>query len=157
MDLVTVSVGVGLLVSLLLSELFGLAAGGMVVPGYLALFFHRPLLIVTTILAALITYAIVRGLSKVMIIYGKRRTTMMILIGFLLGAGIRLAAQSIWGPSDDDAFVNAADFSVIGFIIPGLIAIWIDRQGVWETLSIVLTASGLVRLLLVMFGLELMA
>ena len=36
MDLLPVSVGIGLAVSLLFSELFGLAAGGMVVPGYVA-------------------------------------------------------------------------------------------------------------------------
>ena len=32
-DLLTVAIGIGLAISLLFSEMFGLAAGGMVVPG----------------------------------------------------------------------------------------------------------------------------
>ena len=38
----------GLLVSLLFTELFGLAAGGMVVPGYIALYMTDPLSVVAT-------------------------------------------------------------------------------------------------------------
>jgi len=36
----------GLVISLIFSETLGLAAGGMVVPGYLALMIHEPLRIV---------------------------------------------------------------------------------------------------------------
>jgi hypothetical protein len=44
---------------------------------------------------------------------------------------------------------------VVGFIIPGLIAIWFDKQGVVETVSALLTASVVVRLLLILItGLE---
>ena len=43
-----VSVGIGLLISLLFAEFFGLAAVGLVVPGYIALFWDRPLQIVGT-------------------------------------------------------------------------------------------------------------
>ena len=39
---------------------------------------------------------------------------------------------------------------MIGFIIPGLIAIWIDRQGIIETLAALITASVVVRLILVL-------
>ena len=42
LDPVSSSIAVGLVVSLLFAELFGLAAGGMVVPGYLALSLDRP-------------------------------------------------------------------------------------------------------------------
>jgi hypothetical protein len=41
------------------------------------------------------------------------------------------------------------ELQVIGFIIPGLIAIWLDRQGVVETLSALITASIVVRLILI--------
>ena len=40
------------------------------------------------------------------------------------------------------------------FIIPGLIAIWIDRQGLVETFSIMAIASIVVRLVLITLGLE---
>mgnify|MGYP006180257055 CR=1 FL=1 len=42
--------------SLLFGELFGIAAGGMIVPGYFALNFHRPLDIVLTLTVALASY-----------------------------------------------------------------------------------------------------
>jgi hypothetical protein len=39
---------------------------------------------------------------------------------------------------------------VVGYIIPGLVAIWLDRQGVVETLSAATTAAIVVRLLLIL-------
>ena len=77
-DILTASIGIGLAVSLLFSEMFGLAAGGMVVPGYIALYLNRPIDILLTLLAALLTYLVVHSLSTFMIIYGKRRTVLMI-------------------------------------------------------------------------------
>ncbi|MBI4224246.1 MAG: poly-gamma-glutamate biosynthesis protein PgsC, partial [Deltaproteobacteria bacterium] len=38
----------------------------------------------------------------------------------------------------------------IGFIIPGLIAIWLDRQGVVETLAALAIVSVMVRLILML-------
>ena len=154
MDIVTVSVGIGLAVSLLLTELFGLAAGGMVVPGYLALFINRPIVIVSTLIAAMATYLIVGWMSQVVIIYGKRKTALMILVGFLIGALIRAAAIGLIGEPETPSLIKASDFAVIGFIIPGLIAIWFDRQGFIETLSVMSIASVLVRLVLIVTGVE---
>ena len=36
------SIGLGLVVSLVFSEILGLAAGGLVVPGYIALYLDQP-------------------------------------------------------------------------------------------------------------------
>ena len=44
------AIGLGLVISLMFSETLGLAAGGMVVPGYLALLIHEPLRIIGTVL-----------------------------------------------------------------------------------------------------------
>ena len=154
MDPVTISIGTGLVVSLTLTELFGLAAGGMVVPGYLAIFLDRPIIVVLTLAAAWLTWFIVKSLSKVAIIYGKRRTAMMILVGFLIGFAARFLMQ--WGGTQSET-INPADFQIIGYIIPGLMAIWIERQGLLETCCVVLTASALVRLVLTACGLEVLA
>ena len=152
MELLPVSIGLGLAVSLLFSELFGLAAGGMVVPGYIALNLGKPLDVATTLAAGIATYAIVHALSLTTIIYGKRRTVIMILVGFMLAMAI--GSQSL--PQGELAEKSASpplgiDLKVIGFIIPGLIGIWIDRQGLIETISVLLTASVVVRLLLILF------
>lgn len=157
MDPLTVAIGVGLAVSLLFSELFGLAAGGMVVPGYFALHLDQPLAIVLTLAAALLTYWLVYALSMVVIIYGKRRTVMMILVGFLVGMLLQRipfgTAQALETMEEMYKF-KPTELRVIGYIIPGLLAIWIDRQGLVETVSILLTASVVVRLTLIVLGVE---
>lgn len=156
-DLLPVSIGLGLAISLLFSELFGLAAGGMVVPGYFALHLNKPLEVLLTIGVGMVTFLLVHLASLVAIVYGRRRTVLMILVGFLLGALIRNLPPHVF-ESLEAVNVRQAqvDASVIGFIIPGLIAIWIDRQGIVETISVLLTASVVVRLLLILFvGVEL--
>lgn len=143
MELLPIAIGIGLAVSLFFSELFGLAAGGMVVPGYVALYLTRPVDVALTLGAGLATFMIVQLLSSIVIIYGRRRTVLMILVGYLLGAIIRLILPHGLG--------HDTGYTIIGFIIPGLIAIWIDRQGLIETFSSLLTASVVVRLLLILF------
>jgi len=157
-DILTASIGIGLAVSLLFSEMFGLAAGGMVVPGYIALYLNRPIDITLTIVAALLTYFAVHALSTFIIIYGKRRTVLMITIGYL----VRGLMETIpFYASDSLAMLSElsgapSQFAVIGYVIPGLIAIWMDRQGVIETLSALVTSAVVVRLVLMLvFGLEL--
>jgi poly-gamma-glutamate biosynthesis protein PgsC/CapC len=148
-ELLPLSIGIGLVVSLLFTETFGVAAGGMIVPGYLALHLTRPLTVLMTIAAAFATYAVVHALSSFTILYGRRRTVMMILIGYAMGGAVRLLSTEV-------AAVGTLDLDVVGYIIPGLIAIWLDRQGVVETLAALITASSVVRLLLVLVaGLEL--
>ena len=139
-ELLPLSVGIGLVVSLLFTEIFGLAAGGMVVPGYIALQLTRPLDVVITLGAGFATFALVHALSSFIIIYGRRRTVLMILVGYMIGMLIRVTNLST---------SVGYDFDVIGYVIPGLIAIWLDRQGIIETFASLLTASVVVRLILV--------
>ena len=139
MELLAVSVGIGLVVSLLCTELFGIASAGLIVPGYMALYLDKPLQIVATLAVALATFAAVRVLSTVLIIYGRRRTALMILFGYLLGM-LTAEWSSLWGQ----------EFTAIGFIIPGLIAIWMDRQNVFETLASLTVVSVIVRLVLIL-------
>ena len=65
LELLTVSIGLGLAASLLYGELFGLAAGGMVVPGYVALYANKPIDVGLTLVAALLTFGILKGLSQI--------------------------------------------------------------------------------------------
>lgn len=143
LELLPLSIGIGLAVSLLLSEMFGIASGGMIVPGYIALSLNRPADVALTVGAGFITYLIVHTLSAFVIIYGRRRTVLMILVGYLVGMLARTATGNMSGP-------DGSEIQVIGFIIPGLIAIWLDRQGVVETLAALTTASIVVRLILVL-------
>lgn len=136
------AIGLGLVVSIIFSETLGLAAGGMVVPGYMAMMFHEPSRIAGTILVSTFTFLIIKFLSNYMFIYGRRRTVLVILIGFLVG----------WVSREffifDIAEGQSLEFQAVGFIIPGLIANWMERQGVIQTLSTMIVAAVLVRLLL---------
>jgi len=148
-ELITVAIGIGLAVSLLFSELFGLAAGGMVVPGYIAVFLGKPFDVILTISAAIVTYFIVHLLSSFVIIYGRRRTVMMILVAYI----VRMLMEFI--PFDSLGSIGLLSigdptFKVVGYIIPGLIAIWIDRQGMIETLAALIAASVAIRLVLIL-------
>ncbi len=142
-ELLPLSVGLGLLVSLLLGEIFGITAGGMIVPGYIALYLTSPLRVLVTVAGGLVTFLIVRTASAFLILYGRRRTVLMILVGYLVGMGLRWAALRL--PN-----AHGAEHEIVGYIIPGLIALWLDRQGIIETLSALVTASVVVRLLLVL-------
>ena len=144
-EFIVTSIGFGLVVSLIFSEIFGIAAGGMVVPGYFALYLDQPLVIMMTLVIAYLSFALVKTFSSFMIIYGRRRTVLMIITGFMLGSFLRQFTE-----------VYVADthleLNVIGYIIPGLIAIWIDRQGLIETVSVLTIASVIVRMGLILIN-----
>lgn len=142
-ELLPLSIGIGLAVSLLLVELFGFAAAGLIVPGYLALSLTRPISVALTFAGGLLTYWMVKTLSSFTIVYGRRRTALMILVGYLVGMFLRWAAGSLHEP-------NNVEYAVIGYIIPGLIAIGFDRQGIVEAAAALLTSSVIVRLILVL-------
>ena len=147
-ELLALSVGIGLVLSLLFTEMFGIAAGGMIVPGYLALNLTRPLDVLLTVGGGVATFVVVHTLSSFMILYGRRRTVVMIMVGYLIAMLVRWATGNY-------AHMHGTELQMIGFIIPGLIAIWLDRQGIVETLAALLTASVVVRLILIVVGVEL--
>lgn len=140
----TLSVGIGLLICLIFVGYLGLMTGGMVVPGYFALVMHQPGTVILTLIDALIIFGIVRALSYFLIIYGRRRIALIMLISFLLGVIMRKIFSTYY-------VVNYLEdvYTVVGYIIPGLIALSIDRQGIIETLCSLLIASTLVRLVLI--------
>lgn len=140
--MIPVAVGLGLVMSLIFSEAFGLAAGGMVVPGYIALALAEPWRVVGTIAAAVVTFLTVRLASQYMLLYGRRHLVMAILVGFLYGHLTRV----IFGRPEFPEFLS---FEAIGYVIPGLIAYWMERQGALATLMSMLMASALVRLVLI--------
>lgn len=140
-DLIIHSVGLGLVLSLAFSETLGLAAGGMVVPGYVALMIHQPARVVGTVAVALATFGILKLLSNYMFIFGRRRIVLTILLGFFLGW---LSRDLLVFRIDGQSF----EFQTIGLIIPGLIANWMERQGVVPTIAMMVIAAVFIRLLL---------
>ncbi len=138
--LVIETIGIGMLASFFLVETVGLAAGGIVVPGYFALLLHDPVRIVSTLAVALATWLVLRLLARFMLVYGRRMLVLGILIGYLLGYVTRIVPT--W--TVDTLRVN---IGVIGYVIPGLVAYWMERQGVVQTIASLLVAAVLTRLI----------
>lgn len=144
------AIGFGIVLNLISYELIGLTAGGAVIPGYLALFLDQPGRIVSTLIAAAVTLLIVRGLSNGMILYGRRKFAVTLLVGFAVNAMFNVAAPGLSGllaSGLPEAFTPLRpDVRVIGFIVPGLLANEMYNQGVLRTGAISLVAAVVVRI-----------
>ena len=132
-------IGIGMVLSLFLTETLGVTAGGIIVPGYIAMNLEHPERLVITFGVSILTFLIIKLLSKFIMVYGKRRLVLALLIGFLLGYLSRSENMITAG-------LGTTDFIVIGNIIPGLIANWMDRQGILRTISTVLITAGITKL-----------
>ena len=128
-----IAIGIGIILSLFFTETLGVTAGGVIVPGYIALYLHDPKMVLGTFLISLVTFGIIKILSNFVLIYGKRRLVMSLLIGFFIGFWVK------------ENYISG-DLYVIGNIIPGLIASWMDRQGVIRTVSVILITASIVYL-----------
>jgi poly-gamma-glutamate biosynthesis protein PgsC/CapC len=142
--MVELALGLGIALNLLCTEVLGLTSGGLVVPGYLALHLSQPARLLATIALGGLTFALVRfGLSRIVILYGRRRFGVTILTGFVLHGLYTMALASSPAP---------ADLRVVGFIVPGLIANTALSQGFWATVGTTLVLAILVRVLLAAAG-----
>jgi len=175
LNILAAAIGIGLFFTLILSQAFGLAAGGLVVPGYVALQLTNPINVTVTLLAALATFLVVRVIGSYAVIFGRRQTILMILTGYLIagmldlliGGLIAWADLEMVGESGDaeaqiapmESMLGMAvmELSIIGYIIPGLIAIWFDRQGILQTLCGLAVTAVLVRLALIVIMPETLA
>jgi poly-gamma-glutamate biosynthesis protein PgsC/CapC len=136
------AIGIGMFLSLILTETIGLAAGGIVVPGYIALVLHHPFQVISTICAGIVTYFIVRFLSFYIILYGRRLLIISILVGYVIAYVTKISPLLAL----DTLSIN---IETVGFVIPGLIAYWIARQGIIPTLSAMIIVSSLVRFIII--------
>ncbi len=139
------AIAIGLVLGFFFFEWTGLVAGGLVAPGYFALAFERPGMIALCLGVALTSMLLVRGAARFCVLYGRRRFILCVLTGFALqwtlGAAV-IGAEFAQGRID-----------TVGYIIPGLVAHEMDRQGAGLTLLALFALSAAVRLILEIFGL----
>ncbi len=164
----TIAIGLGMLLGLILTETVGVTAGGIIVPGYIALNLHHPYLVLTTFLISLTTVLLLNVLSRFIIIYGKRRLIFCVLLAFFIGAVVRelpyywsvvydnqdlyLIQRVIVNLNNSLSTLTGNEMIFIGYLIPGLIASWIDRQGVVITVSTILISASFINLILMVIG-----
>jgi poly-gamma-glutamate biosynthesis protein PgsC/CapC len=125
----------GLVIATLFIELTGFYPGGVIVPAFLALFVNQPLRLVGTIVVAVLAWLCFRAVERLFLVLGRRRFLLLVLLGgawaFL---GYRVLPQ-VWPES--------IELRAIGWVIPGLIANTIERQGLWTTLAAMAVASAM--------------
>jgi gamma-polyglutamate biosynthesis protein CapC len=141
--MIELAITLGLILSLLSYEIFGLAAGGIVVPGYIALQLSHPEKVLGVFIVSLATYLIIRGLSQYTFLFGRRQMVLCLLIGCLLSNFSREFFTLNLGSS-------ILELHAVGWVIPGLVAHWFAKQGVFKTVSVLVISSVMVRFLIIL-------
>ncbi|MBV1819217.1 poly-gamma-glutamate biosynthesis protein PgsC [Clostridium cochlearium] len=133
----------GIIFSIIYYEVTEVSPGGIIVPGYISLFLTQPLRIIATLILSVLTLVITNILSKYTILYGKRKFSVMIMISFIL----RVLIEGIGG-----LISLPIVFSVIGYIIPAIIAKEMDRQGIVKTTSSAIVVACIISLTMIVLG-----
>ena len=139
------TVALSVILSFLVTELTGLLTGGMVSAGYLAFYFSEPMRILSTCLLSALIALILRLSREFLILYGRRRFILSILLSILFVYALE-KAYFILSPL-------SLDLRVIGYIIPGLIANDMEKQGIIRTSLALIIVTALVKLLSILGGL----
>ena len=139
------TVALSVILSFLVTELTGLLTGGMVSAGYLAFYFSEPMRILSTFLLSALIALILRLSREFLILYGRRRFMLSILLSILFVYTLE-KAYFIMSPL-------SLDLRVIGYIIPGLIANDMEKQGIIRTSLALIIVTALVKLLSILGGL----
>ncbi|HMA53040.1 MAG TPA: poly-gamma-glutamate biosynthesis protein PgsC [Acidobacteriota bacterium] len=126
---------IGLVLALLWTEITDVSPGGLIVPGYFALYLDEPLRAAATLAVALLTWAAYKVLARRLILFGRRRFVLMVLVGAVL-------AQA-WLVVTPGLFAAPAGLRVIGLIIPGILASSLARQKAGPTLASLAAVSTL--------------
>ena len=132
----------GVAISLIFSELTGFSPAGLVVPGYIALCLQTPQRVIYTLGVAFVVLGITKGLSYFVILYGRRRFAIMVLLSF--------AVDFLIG----QLRILPADPGMIGVLIPGIIAGEMEKQGIFKSLLSLAVVVGILALLMMWQGIR---
>ena len=129
----------GVVASLLMTEFIGVSPGGVIVPGFIALYADSPLRLAATLVDAALALLLVKLLGGQVILFGRRRYASFLLAGFL--------ARFLFERIVPGLAPEAPLFAAVGWLIPGIIAAEADRQGPLRTLVALAAGAAFVRLL----------
>ena len=129
-----------LLVSLIFTEFTNLLPGGIIVPFYFALYLDDPVKIIATVISSVIAMVVVNLLSRHMILYGRRKFALYLIIGILEKI---IFTYFYFGNSY--MFYNLS--MTIGYLVPGILGREMEKQGVLKTLGSLTIVVLVIRLL----------
>jgi poly-gamma-glutamate biosynthesis protein PgsC/CapC len=130
---VSLTIAVGIVVSLFYSRRTGWSSGGLISAGLLAVQASDPPRFAAVLLLAAALSAVLRFLTKTLSLYGRERVGAALLLALAI-RGLALSGLVPWGQA-------GIDFFWIGWVAPGLIAADIERQGLTMTLSAAVSTS----------------
>jgi poly-gamma-glutamate biosynthesis protein PgsC/CapC len=125
----------GLVLALLWAEITDISPGGIIVPGYFALYLGQPLRVAVTLAAALAALAVYRLIASQLILFGRRRFVLLVLVGAVLAQAWILVLPRV--PA------APAGLHIVGLVIPGILASSLARQKAGPTLASLLAVSTL--------------
>ncbi len=127
---------IGILIAVLYTEITNVFPGGIIVPAYMALYLDEPLRILMTIVIAFLSLFTYRWLSRSLILFGKRRFVMFILLGVVWA--------QLWIILLPYVFKGPSGLKAIGLIIPGLLANNLEKQPTFFTLASLVIVSTII-------------
>lgn len=138
------TVALSVILSFITTELTGILTGGMISAGYLAYWLNEPMRVVSTLLMSILIALILRLSRNFLILYGRRRFMMAILLSVF---GVFIVEKSYFLISS-----FSFDMRIIGYIIPGLIASDMEKQGILRTTLALSGVTIVVKLLSLLGG-----
>lgn len=143
-ELARLTIILGIVVSTIIYKRTGLTLGGVIVCGYLALFVSQPIHIVVTLIIAYLTYQIVyKILQQRFMLNGRKLFEVEILVGLIFQV-LWITLIKVFGMYN----INLTILYGIGFVLPGVIAHDMGRQGPRNTLGSILLGVSIVALII---------
>jgi len=134
----TLCLATGILLGMLYYRQTGWACGGIITPGVVAMYIHEPARLGVSLVAGLLAALLLEGLVRLSGIFGRQRLAAALLIALAL----RYPVAGFYGESS----------LWLGWVVPGLIAADVQRQGVIDTLAAVVAVSVATVLLVQLAG-----
>jgi len=124
---------IGLVVAVFYVELMDIYPGGIIVPAYVAFYLDQPLRVLVTLVIAFLSLLTYRFLSRFLILFGKRRFVIFVLIGALWA--------QLWILALPYLFTGSLGLKAVGWLIPGLLANNLEKQKIVPTLASLFTVA----------------
>ncbi|MDD3171989.1 MAG: poly-gamma-glutamate biosynthesis protein PgsC [Bacilli bacterium] len=116
----------GVLVSIIYYEITDISPGGIVVPGLMVMYITQVDKMIYTVVISIITYLVVKFISGYLVIFGKRRFVVLIIVSIFINFLMQALLHSL--------SINLLSISIIGYTITGIIANNIYKQGIKRTI-----------------------
>lgn len=124
---------IGLILAVFFVEVMEIYPGGIIVPAYLALYLDQPFRVLATVCIALLSLLTFKLLSRWLILFGRRRFVLLIILGALWG--------QLWFIVTPDMASGSGELRMIGWVIPGLLANNCEKQRMLPTLASLFTVA----------------